>query len=432
MSTRFVNIDRTTPMLLPPDLRDWVRHDDLVHFVVEALALLDVSSASINGRGTGSAQYPPGMMLGLLIYCYAQGLFSSRQIERATHQNLSVRYLAANTHPDHDTVAKFRRENSVLIRSAFVQLLQLAQAAGLVRLGAIALDGTKIGAATTRRRNLTYAQLEAQLGQLEAQVAALLEQAERADQSGEAEDRLPQELAGVEQRRARLLAAKAQLEQQAVARHQQRERERDQAPPGAKRSRLKPRPKARDRINLTDGESTLTRTRTGFIQGYNAQLAVEVESGLIVAADVVRDAGDSQQLQPMIGQVIAHLGAPANVLTDTGYENVPQIQRLEAAHPTTVLCPPARSANANPATPFKRAWRERSKALREQMRQRLLSPAGKALYRLRKITVEPAIGIIKAALGFRRFRLRGLAKVRTEWTLVSLAMNCRRLAPRWV
>jgi transposase len=431
MSTRFVNIDRNTPMLLPPDLREWVQNDDLVHFVVEALALLDVSSANVNHRGTGSEQYPPGMMLGLLIYSYAQGLFSSRQIERATYQNLSVRYLAANTHPDHDTIAKFRRDNGELIRSAFVQLLQLAQAAGLVRLGAIALDGTKIGAATNKRPNLTYAEVQAQLGQLGAQVAALLERAEAADQRGEPEGQLPAELAEVEQRRARLLAAKAQLEQQALVRHQQREDERDQAPPGAKRSRLGPQPKARDRINLTDGESTLTPTRNGFIQGYNAQLAVSTDSGLIVAADVVRDTSDIKQLQPMIRQVLANVGVPTHVLADTGYENVLQIQAVEAASPTIVLCPPARSGNANPATRSKRRWRERSKVLREQMCQRLLTPAGKALYGLRKTTVEPAIGIIKAALGFRNFRLRGLAKVRTEWTLVSLALNCRRLALRW-
>jgi transposase len=431
MSAGFVNIDRNTLMLLPPDLREWVQHDDLVHFVVEALALLDVSLANVNHRGTGSEQYPPGMMLGLLIYSYAQGLFSSRQIERATYQNLSVRYLAANTHPDHDTIAKFRRDNGVLIRSAFVQLLQLAQAAGLVRLGAIALDGTKIGAATHKRRNLTYAELQAQLGQLDAQVAALLERAEAADQRGDPEGQLPAELAEVEQRRTRLLAAKAQLEQQALARHQQRENEREQAPPGGKRSRLGPQPKAQDQINLTDGESTLTPTHNGFIQGYNAQLAVSVDSGLIVAADVVRDTNDIKQLQPMVRQVINHLGAPAQVLADTGYENVPQIQAVEAASPTIVLCPPARSGNARLATRFKRPWRERSKALREQMRQRLLTPAGKALYGLRKTTVEPAIGIIKAALGFRSFRLRGLAKVQTEWILVSLALNCRRLAARW-
>lgn len=151
MSARLVNVDRNTPMLLPPDLREWVRDDDLVHFVIDALSVLDVSSARLNERGTGNEQYPPSVMLGLPIYCYAQGSFSSRQIERATYQNISVRYLAGNTHPDHDTVAKFRRENAALIRSAFVHLLRLAQASGLLCLGAIALDGTKI--AVARRRS---------------------------------------------------------------------------------------------------------------------------------------------------------------------------------------------------------------------------------------------------------------------------------------
>jgi transposase len=431
MSTRLVNVDRSTPMLLPPDLREWVQNDDLVHFVVDALSLVDVSSAHLNRRGTGSEQYPPGMMLGLLVYSYAQGIFSSRQIERATYQNLSVRYLTADTHPDHDTLAKFRRENGPLIRSVFVQLLQLAQTSGLLRLGALALDGTKIGAATTKRQNLTYAELQTQIGQLDVQVARLLEQAESADQSGEGGDQLPAELSQAQTRRTRLLAAKAQLEQQALARHQQREKERDEAPPGGKRSRVDPQPKADDRINLTDGESTLPRTRTGFIQGYNAQLAVSVTGGLIVAADVVRDASDSRQLQPMVQQVIAQVGVPAQVLVDTGYENVRQIQAVEATQVTQVLCPPARSGNANPATPFQRHWRQASKGWREQMRQRLLSPAGQALYRLRKTTVEPAIGIIKGALRFRSFSLRGLAKVRTEWFLVSLAFNCRRLALKW-
>jgi transposase len=407
-----------------------VQDDDLVHFVVDAVGLLDLSSASVNSRGTGSEQYPPGMMLGLLIYSYAQGVFSSRRIERATYQNLSVRYLTADTHPDHDTIAKFRRENTAMIRSAFVQLLRLAQASGLVRLGAIALDGTKLAAATNKRQNLTYAQLQAELGQLDAQVATLLEHAAAADQSVEPESELPRELAQTQQRRARLLAAKAQLEQQALERHRQREAERDQAPPGAKRSHLGSQPKTRDRINLTDGQSTLTRTRTGFIQGYNAQLAVSVDSGLIVAADVVRDSSDRKQLQPMVGQVMENLGVPTEVLVDTGYENLPQIQAVEAAHPTRVLCPPAHSGNANPATRFKRPWREYSKVLREQMRQRLSSPAGKALYGLRKTTVEPVIGIIKAAMGFRSFRLRGLAKAQTEWILVSLALNCRRLSLR--
>jgi transposase len=428
MSTRLVNVDRQTPMLLPPDLRDWVQQDDLVHFIVDGLAVLDLSGARLNLRGTGSQQYPPAMMLGLLIYCYANGMFSSRQIEKATYQNISVRYLAANTHPDHDTIAKFRRENHTLIGSAFVQLLRLAQAAGLLRLGVVALDGTKIGAATTRRKNLTYAQLQQQIGQLESEVSQLLQRAEQADQSAQDDNDLPEELAQAQQRRARLLEAKAQLEEQTTARAQQRDKEREQAPPGGKRSALDPQPKAEDQINLTDPDSTVTRTRHGFIQGYNAQLAVA--DGLIVAADVVRDRNDIQQLQPMVAQVRANVGDPAVVLVDTGYENVAQIQAVEATRTTTVLCPPARVANLNPATRFKRAWRERSKAFRQQMQQRLLEPAGQALYQLRKTTVEPAVGIIKSALGLRSFQLRGLAKVKTEWTLVCLALNCRRMCRR--
>ena len=213
MSTRLVNVDRNTPMLLPPDLRDWVREDDLVHFVIDALTVLDVSAARLNQRGTGNEQYPPSMMLGLLIYCYAQGIFSSRQIERATHQHISVRYLTGNTHPDHDTVAKFRRENAALIRSAFVQLLRLAQASGLLRLGAVALDGTKIAAAAAKRQNVTYEQLQAEIGELNAKVEGLLAQAEAADQSGGGDEQLPTELAKAEKRRARLVAAKAELEE---------------------------------------------------------------------------------------------------------------------------------------------------------------------------------------------------------------------------
>ncbi len=217
MSTRFVNVDRTTPMLLPPDLREWVHGDDLVHFIVEAVSLLDFSGARVNRRGTGSEQYPPSMMLGLLVYCYAQGLFSSRRIERATYQNVSVRYLAGNTHPDHDTIATFRRENQGLIGSAFVQLLRLAKEAGLLRLGAIALDGTKLPAATTRQKNLTYAQLQAQLGELEKRVSDLLAQAEAADQAEPEASELPRELQEAQARREKLLAAKARLEAQARA-----------------------------------------------------------------------------------------------------------------------------------------------------------------------------------------------------------------------
>lgn len=427
--TRFVTVDRHTPMLLPPDLRDWVKDDDLVHFVVDALAVLDLSCAKLNERGTGDRQYPPGMMLGLLIYCYAQGMFSSRQMERATYQNVSVRYLCGNTHPDHDTVAKFRRENAQLIRSAFVQLLRLAQKSGLLRLGAIALDGTKMGAAASKRQNLTYAQLQAQIGELDRQVQGLLDKAEAADQSGAREEEMPAPLANAQERRARLLAAKSELEAQALERHQKREQDRQQLPPGCRRGPLDPQPKAQDRINLSDKDSSLQRTRSGIIQGYNAQWAMSVESGLIVGADVVREGNDRRQLEPMIRHVNKNVGPPPLVLVDTDYENVVQMTAVEAQG-IRILCPPRRSDDAK-ALGKQRPWRRVSKAYRQQMRQRLAEASSQALYRLRKTTIEPGFGIIKSALGFARFRLRGLEKVKNEWQLISLAFNSRRLASRW-
>lgn len=433
VSTRFVNIDRTTPMLLPPDLREWVRHDDLVHFLVDALNVLDLSSAAVNTRGTGSAQYPPRMMLVLLIYSYAQGLFSSRAIERATYQNISVRYLAANTHPDHDTIAKFRRENAALLRSVFVQLLALARRAGLLQLGAIALDGTKLEASATKRKTLARAQLDEELRRLDVRVSELLARAEAADQSTAASEELPAELANAQARRARLLAAREELQRQAQARHDEREQQRRERPPGDKPRRVPPEPRPTDTINLTDPDSTLTPTaRQRYVQGYNAQLAVSAQGvGLIVAADVVRDTNDRQQLQPMVEQAVHNMGtAPARVLADTGYDHTHQILAVEQRYGTQVLCPPA-PGRAPAAVESRSPWCRLRKRQREERRARLRAPENWALYRQRGLTVEPALGIIKSALGFVRFGLRGLNKVRAEWLLVSLAFNCRRLAACW-
>lgn len=430
MSAHFVNVDRTTPMLLPPDLRDWVQQDDLVHFLVDALGVLDVSAARINHRGTGSQQYPPGMMLGLLVYCYANGIFSSRQIERATYQNLSVRYLTANTHPDHDTIASFRRQNSALLRTVFVQLLQLARRTGLLQLGPLALDGTKLQANATKRKTLTAAQINNELFQLDQRVSQLLQRAETADQNDTGADQLPEELTDAQARRARLLEAKAQLEEQARRRHQQCEVQRRKRPPGDAPRRVPPEPRPSDTINPTDPDSTLTPTaQARYIQGYNAQLVVSTQArGLIVAADVVRDTSDLQQLQPMIEQAIENVGTVSHVLVDTGYENTRQIMALEKRHGLAVLCPPAAVANAKDQVVPRSAWRRERKIKRQELRARLRTPAGRALYSLRRITVEPAFGIIKSALGFVRFGLRGLSRVKTEWLLVSLAFNCRRMA----
>lgn len=279
MSVRFVNIDRETPMLLPPDLREWVREDDLAHFVLEAMETVPGDLAAINHRGSGSEQYPPGMMMALLLYCYASGIFSSRRIEAATHRHVSVRYIAGNTHPDHDTIATFRRVNKELVRGSFVRVLELARELGLLQLGSVVVDGTKVWANGAKRATLSAAQVEKQLGFLEQQAEELLSKAEAADaQEPDQGDCLPRELADRAQRRARLEAARLALEEKAQERTRAAVKERERAQrEGCERGHPVPTPQVRasDQVNTTDPQSALQPTaREGFIQGYNAQAAV--------------------------------------------------------------------------------------------------------------------------------------------------------------
>lgn len=431
MSTRLVNVDRKTPMLLPPDMREWVAQDDLAHFVVEAVEGLDCSCAAVNVRGSGNAQYPPAMMLGVLIYSYATGTFSSRRIERATYQNLSVRYLSGDTHPDHDTIATFRRQNGDLIRRAFVEVLALAQAMGMLRMGTICLDGTKMRAATHKRATRSAQAIDQELARLEAEAQTRLVAAEKADAVAEPdEQRLPRVLAGREQRRVKLEAARRLLEERVRQRAAQRQAERaeDDQGPGEPPRSLPPTPRPHDTINTTDADSGLMPTaREGFVQGYNAQLAVSVEGRLIVAARVSNAPNDRRQLAPTVAALPARLGAPEAILVDTGYDNQRQIAHVEQRWGATVYCPPQESRRPRRTGRLSRT-QQRTQQARIRMRQRLESVVGRALYRLRGQVVEPAFGTIKNALGFRGFRLRGLEAVNVEWQLMALAFNCKRLA----
>lgn len=431
MSARFVNVDRETPMLLPVDLREWVRGDDLAHFVLEAVEGLETGGAVINHRGSGSEQYPPGMMMALLLYCYASGIFSSRRIEGATHWHMSVRFVAGNTHPDHDTIASFRRLNRELVRKSFVRVLELAREMGLLRMGTIAIDGTKMWANAAKRRTMSREQLEEELGLMEREVEERLGKAEEADaQPGEDGSSLPQELADRAKRRARLEAARMALEQRGQERIKQYKE--DQAQALAEGCEKPSRPSSPNQsANTTDPQSVLQPTaREGFIQGYNAQAAVSAQSGLIVAAHVVTDTGDRRQLGPTVAAIPACLGLPQAIVADTGYDSTPQILRVERTTGARVYCAAQRVA-PNSAPPGRKSQRRKMPAqLRQRMTERLKSEEGRRIYALRNTTVEPAFGIIKSVLGFRRFHLRGLEKVNLEWQLLSTAFNCKRLALR--
>jgi transposase len=432
MSTRFVTIDRTTPMLLPADLREWIADDDLAHFVLEAVEGCDLHRAAVNARGTGSEQYPPAMMLAVLVYCYASGVFSSRGIEQATYRHLSVRYLSGDTHPDHDTIAKFRRENAPLIESVFVQVLELARELGLGRLGTVSIDGTKLRAHASKRATRTEAEVQQELALLRQQVDQLLAHAAQADATDSDDGtRLPSALADRQARRTQLEAARQRLAEHTRQRAAQRQAEQGYPPdqPGRPPRRLPAEPRPTDRVNTTDPDSALMPTaREGFIQGYNAQLAVSADSGLIVAARVCDEPGDRRQLLPTVAAIPSSLGCPTAVLADTGFDNQRQIAQVERRGQTVVYCCAQPVAQSSTTGWQPRGHQRRTAEARARMRQRLESPAGRALYRLRAITVEPVIGILKSVLGFRQFHLRGLTRVQTEWQLLALAFNCRRLA----
>lgn len=449
MATRLVNIDRDTALLLPPDMREWVPADHLVHFVLDAVEALDLSGVRINVRGSGDAQYPPVMLLALLVYSYATGVFSSRRIEQTTYENVAVRLLTGDTHPDHDTICTFRRENKTLFTESFVKVLQLAAQLKLARFGQItvAVDGTKIAANASKHSAVSYQHAGEAIRQLELEVEQLVAKAEQADATPLQDGlTIPEEITRRQQRKAALERARAEIEARAHARYaaQLADHERKMAErlAAGQKSRGKPpappspEPGPRDQYNFTDPESRIMKSGNGFEQCYNAQAAVEVESRLIVGERVTQAPNDKQQLVPTVAAVAGPVGPVDKVLADSGFyseEAVCAIEQNNKGTPTgtTVYAALERTGHHRSIAQLEKQPDPDSPApeasMAEQMRHRLRTKAGKALYRLRQQTVEPAFGIIKTAMGFRRFLLRGIDKVSTEWTLVCLAYNLRRL-----
>jgi transposase len=394
-------------MLLPCDLKEWVESTDLVHFVLEALSEVQLPDPA-SGRGTGSEQYPPGMLLALLVYSYATGVFSSRKIERLTHQSVSVRYLCGNTHPDHDTIASFRTRHQELFKRSFAEMLKLARELKLVQLGTVYIDGTKILADASKRATYNPTELEQQLELADRELTqALLEHAEEADRTDLDEAfRLPRELANAAQRKARLQAAREALAARAAT-----------ATPGSQ-----------PRTNLTDPDSRLMPQANGtYVQGYNAQLAVEAQ-GLIVGQHVCQSTSDITALKDTACAIEAEPGQIDYIVVDQGYDSQQQIDATEQTLEVTVVCEP--TPNSRPPSP--RCTRARAIRVAQRLKRARFahSPFGQTLLHERQTTIEPVIGSLKHNLGFRRFHLRGLQKVNTEWTLLTTAYNCRTLWQR--
>lgn len=438
-------------MLLPPDLREWIPDNHLAHFVVEAVEGMDLRGFKVNERGTGSEQYPPRMMLSLLIYCYAAGIFSSRQIEVATFENVAVRFIAANTHPDHDTLCTFRRENQALLEESFVKVLELATELKLVKVGqlTVSIDGTKVAANASKHAAVSYDRAGEQMAQLELEVKQLVSKAEAADSVPLADGlSVPEEIARRQDRHAKLAEARRVIEQRAKERAQaqkaevekkraqrQAQRERGEKVRGPEPQEPSEQPEGKDQYNFTDPQSRIMKAGGGkdhFEQAFNAQAAVEVESRLIVGQRVTDAPNDKKELLPTVQAVKTEVvGDVAAVLVDSGFYSEAAVKVVEANGSVTVFAAVERKSHhrtvedlekrSDPPPPGSEA------GMMEMMKWRVASTAGKALYKLRQQTVEPVFGIIKEAMGFRRFLLRGLEKVSLEWTLVCTAYNFKRL-----
>jgi transposase len=419
MAQRLVNVDRETPMLLPPDLRDWVAGNELARLILEAVEMSDTRGAAINHGGTGSEQYPPTMMLALLIYCYASSTFSSRRIERATYESVAVRYLCGNHHPDHDTIAHFRRQNGALFKRCFAAVVELAREAGVLKLAAISIDGTRMAGAGSRRSVHSLEQIEAELRELESRGAILLEQAEAADQSDRdaGGTQLPEGLADPGQRREKLLAAKARIEER---RRQAAEAGREDGPRSGRRT---------SKASVSEPESRLMRSNQGSsVQGYNAQVAADAgRSGLIVGEFLSDEPTDYGLAEAGVSCVVPEAGRPKVALVDKGYENSELFARTEKSHRLMVLCPLRERPNTREGSGHRRGQRQRIFELREKMKARLAQPALKELYARRRVTVEPVFARIKRHMGFTRLRCWGHRAASAEWTLVCLAHNLRML-----
>lgn len=450
MPARFINVDRDTPLLLPPDLRQWVPEDHLAHYVLDAVASLPLTTLRVNERGTGDAQFPPRLMLSLVIYCYATGTFSSRAIERATYTDVAVRFLTGDTHPDHDTICEFRRQNRPVLAESFVRVLELARELKLLKFGQLTLaaDGTKVLANASKHSAVSYQRAGEQIELLCQEVDQLLAKAEQADRAPLQDGlTIPAEIARRRDRLAKLEAARAVIEERARQRAAQGQtayeaKQADRAARRARGERVRGRapqppsaiPAPKDQYNFTDPASRLMKAGTGqhFEQAYNAQAAVETDSRLIVAARVTDAPNDKEQLVPTVQAVPALMRQQvAAVLVDNGFYSAAAVTAVEADGGPTVYAAVEKTGHHRSVADLEQRPEPPSPSAAagsvEQMRHRLRTSAGRALYRLRQQTVEPVFGIIKEALGFRRFSLRGLAGAELEWTLVCLAYNFRRL-----
>jgi transposase len=459
MGKCFRSDDLNQALLLPPSLHDWLPEKHLARFLVDVVDALDLEAihASYDEKdGRGQAAYAPAMMVRVLLYGYCTGIYSSRKIQAKSYEDVAFRYLSADEHPDHSTLAEFRRRHLAALAGLFTQALQLCQKAGLVKLGHVAIDGTKLQGNASKHKAMSYQRMGETEKKLQEEVEELLQRANAVDAAedekygkGQSGDELPAELERRESRLAKIRAAKAELEAEAKQKAEEKKaaaeakiaERREQAARTGKKARghdpqvpdpekAEPEPKAQR--SFTDPESRIMPSgsqKGSFLQGYNAQAAVDGEAQVIVAVEVTQETTDNHQLAPMLEQVEQNVGAkPQAVSADSGYWDPKQVEKMQVQgidlHVATGKQKHGQSSESTEDTSPPLAA---GASLLEQMKQKLKTEAGRNLYRMRKAIVEPVFGQIKEWRKFRRFSFRGLQKVRAEWKLICLTHNLLKL-----
>lgn len=444
MSRKFTTVDYEAALDQTVSLREALPASHLARFVVDLVAQLDLSLIYAGYADRGGIAYAPEILLALLFYGYATGVFSSRRIEKATSEMLPFRFIAGGLHPDHDTLANFRKTFLPVIKDLFVQMLLLAQAAGYLELGNISIDGSKMHANASKSKAVSYKRLVALEVQLRAEVDELFRLAEQADQPVPAGMIIADEIAIRQERLTRLAAAKTVLEARAQERYAAEKAEYDaklrsraekaeltgRKPGGRAPTPPASAPQDTDQYNFTDPESRIMKNsnNAGFEQAYNAQAAVDQASRFIVACSLSNHPNDKAEVEPTLAALAPELGTPPAAALDNGFFSAPNIAALERQQIEPYI--------ATGREPHHQSWQERFAGEPEpppadassqvKMAYKLRTEIGQALYRLRKCTVEPIFGIIKAVLGFRQFLLRGLAAASDEWCLMCLAYNIKR------
>jgi transposase len=444
---RFIDCDRDTLYLMPPSVQDWLPSNHLARFIVDVVMQLDLRPLENAYAGRGSDAYSPKMLLSLLFYGYATGTFSSRKLEAATYDSVAFRFITANTHPDHDTIARFRKRFLPELKTLFAQILSIAHEMGVLKLGSVSLDGTKVKANASKHKALSWQHACRLEGQIRAEVEALLRKAEEADQENLPDGmNIPEELARRKDRLQGIAKAKEEIQRRASQRYAQekelyekkmaerkaKEKKNGRKPPGRPPKAPEAGPKKADQVNLTDEDSRIMPTSGGnFEQGYNAQAGVDMDSLLIVESHLTQQPNDKQQLQPALKNLAVlpkPLGSVQAVVTDAGYFSEGNVNRCETEQITPYIAVDREKHNMPLGERFSQPDPLAPHADPvARMRHRLKTPEGRQIYAKRKSTVETVFGIIKEVMGFRHFLLRGLKAVTGEWDLICMAYNLKRM-----